>query len=306
MPRRITGRDPLRRTSRVARSISSIRFGPRSETAANPVRGSIATPSASPPSRSSSPAGRADEGGETAGSAAGGLWSAEPQPARSSNARTASGASARLKHSSRSAAAIRVHGFTAATARASSTVSMSRSCSSSRTRSPSSASRARCRSAVSPALIGTPVNTPGCGSRRPIAHQPPSEAGPRTASVPSRQSAATDASRSDGVICGVSMPTSSAGVADESANAPASRSPRPPPRWGMTSKRRPSTRGSQGAPSIAPSIARTRRAAGASAIAQRVSASAAAASGRRRRGRPRGSTASSRTPAGAPSRSRSA
>jgi hypothetical protein len=46
------------------------------------------------------------------------------------------------------------------------------------------------------------------GSRSPRVHQPPSSAGPSTASTPSPVSVATVVRSRAGVSCGVSMPTS--------------------------------------------------------------------------------------------------
>ena len=96
-----------------------------------------------------------------------------------------------------------------------------------RPRSPSAAVVARPVSAVD---IGTRRRAAAArGSRRPNAHQPPSSAGPMTASAPS--SARPRSTRSSGVTCGVSMPMSRAAPTGRaSTNACTSRSARPWPR----------------------------------------------------------------------------
>ena len=73
---------------------------------------------------------------------------------------------------------------------------------SSAVRRPSSRSRSSWRRPVSARLMGTPSNAPGTGSRRPIAHQPPSVARPSTASVPGARRRSRPASSRRGVTCG--------------------------------------------------------------------------------------------------------
>ena len=123
--------------------------------------------------------------------------------------------------------------------------------------------------------IGTPASSDRSGLRRPSSQNPPSAAGPNTASASPQTSACAASVSRPGVTCGVSMPISTMGsgrLAWVSANAAASRSSSPPPRCPTMSN--PAGSQSPGAPASAS----TRRVSGASAAAARLSLSAAFAS----------------------------
>ena len=126
-----------------------------------------------------------------------------PAPRTGCNRRSAPGApdrddgSADRAGSPATAAANRVQGATRATAVASEAVSTSVSSGSRPTRSPAVRSARRVRSPVSSRDVGTSATAAAArGSRRPSAHQPPSAAGPRTAStMPRCRGPAASASR---------------------------------------------------------------------------------------------------------------
>src|SRR5215831_17225578 len=172
------------------------------------------------------------------------------------------------------AAANRQPGTVPAISSASLKVSTSVSSGAMATRRPAEVSLSICWRPVSGRDIGTPASSDQSGLRRPSSQNPPSVAGPNTASASPEVSDPAASASNRGVTCGVSMPTSTMGsgsVAWVSANAAASRSSRPPPRCGMTSN----PAGSQSP--RAPSSASTWRLTGAAATAASVSASAASA-----------------------------
>ena len=160
---------------------------------------------------------------------------------------------ARARWMSAAARANLAAGPARATGPMSSIPSTSRSSGRSWTRIPRDARRACCAACVARVLIGTPTTAPGAGSRRPIAHQPPSAAGPSTASTPGSARASRAPVSEAAVTCGVSMPISSAGP-PVSTKAAAIRSSRPSPRCPST--RKPGGSHAPGSPSRANTCSR--------------------------------------------------
>jgi hypothetical protein len=109
-------------------------------------------------------------------------------------------------------AANRLPGASRATRAASCAVSTSTSSGTWRTRSRAARSRPSWAWPVWPADIGTPRISRGSGRRSPSSQNPPSAAGPNTASASPVASGRATVSSSPGVTCGVSMPISTAGT----------------------------------------------------------------------------------------------
>jgi hypothetical protein len=125
------------------------------------------------------------------------------------------GAAAALRSPGRSMASVaanRLPGACRATRAASCAVSTSTSSGTWRTRSRAARSRSSWAWPVCAADMGTPRISSGCGRRSPSSQNPPSAAGPNTASAFPVASGSATVSSNPGVTCGVSIPISTTGT----------------------------------------------------------------------------------------------